>query len=348
MSNQIVVNSFAELAEVLKVQELSPAPPEAINEGISEPNESAAQPADLSDLLVRLERASATLAAVARRDDEDRTLAMSELERYDALVVEQRSAETGCERAREVRLEAEALAENAFTEDAREAATRVACMAARAEAEAGRLAERRQQEIEALAGQIDLQRLLAERQRMEEAEKARAAEAERAWRLSGALAGVRTALDAGRVEEARALLGSAANENPGNAEVASLQDIIARRELLVKTSEAEDALWATRRVYRHDPAAAVAQFEALELEGIPEPLRRQVFGEWARACSYLCREKQLLEPLRYSPDPGRGAILAKEGADTSYVVVSALGMSPRWRAGAEVNPRQLRRAQPLR
>jgi hypothetical protein len=348
MSNQIVVNSFAELAEVLKVQDLAPAPTKEIKQEAVLPPELGDQTGGLADLLARLERASATLAAVARRDAEDRDLAMSELDRYDALVAEQGSAESGCLRAREVRLEAESLAEMAFTDEAREAATRVACMAARAEAEAGRLAEQRRQEVEVLAQEIDLQRLLAERHRIEEVEKARAAEAERAWRLSGALAGARVALDAGRTEEARALLGTVATENPGNAEVASLFDIIARREAVVKVSEAEDALWATRRVYRHDPASAMAQFEALDLEGIPEPLRRQVFGEWARACAYLCRQRELLEPLRYSPDPGRGAVLAKETADGPYVVVSALGLGPRWRAGAEVNERQLRRARPLR
>ncbi|MDE3076740.1 MAG: hypothetical protein KGJ86_15085 [Chloroflexota bacterium] len=348
MSNQIVVNSFAELAQVLKVQELAPAPPEEIEHEASVATEAAVQAPDLGDLLARLERASATLAAVARRDEEDRTLALSELDRYDALVAEQCSAEAASQRASEVRVEAEALAENAFSDDARDAATRVAGLAARAEAEAGRVAEGRRQEIEALGQQIDLRRLLAERYRMEEAEKARAAAAERAGRLSGALAGARAALDAGRIEEARELLGTVVSENPNNAEVASLWDIIARRDLMVKVSEAEDALWATRRVYRHDPAAAVARFEALDIEGLPAPLASQVFGEWARACSYLCRQRQLQEPLRYSPDPSRGAILAREGADTPYVIVSALGMSPRWRVGVALGERQLRRARPLR
>ena len=36
----------------------------------------------------------------------------------------------------------------------------------------------------------------------------------------------------------------------------------------------------------------------------------------------------IVEPLRYAPDPGRGAIVARDGGRGEYVVVSALGMGP--------------------
>ena len=54
---------------------------------------------------------------------------------------------------------------------------------------------------------------------------------------------------------------------------------------------AEEALWAARREYRRDPEAAVARLETLDVDGLPEDVARQVFGEWARTCARLCRER---------------------------------------------------------
>jgi hypothetical protein len=144
------------------------------------------------------------------------------------------------------------------------------------------------------------------------------------------------------------LTASLTTEDPDNPEVASLREIIARRELAVKVGAAEEAIQAARREHRRDPAGVAARLAALDLEGLDFDLRRQVFGEWARACSRLCRHRGLVEPLRYAPDPGRGAVLARETAESSYVVVSALGMGPAWREGDEVDERQVRRARPLR
>jgi hypothetical protein len=186
------------------------------------------------------------------------------------------------------------------------------------------------------------------RQAEAEAEKAKAAEAERAGRLSGALAQAREALEFGRYEEAKAVLGAAANEFPGNAEIASLLSNIAQRERIVKVDEAEDALWDARRAWRRDPAAAVARLEALDTGSLPEPLARQVFGAWAQACARLCHERGLAEPLRYAPDPGRGAVIAREQPGSPYTVVSALGLGAGWRPGSPVAERQARRARPLR
>lgn len=343
----IVLKSFAELANVLDLDARPEAPAEVVAEE-STPVALAEPAADLAGLLAELEAASATLASVARQDEETRALALRDLERYDALVAQQREAEQARERALQVRREAEALADDAFAEEARAAARRVAELAARAAAAAAALAEQRRQEAEQLAAQLDLERLLAERRRRAEAEKAKAAEAERARRLTGALARARTALEAGRLEEARAVLGPAANENPDNADVASLMQIIAQRELFVKAEAAEDALWAARREWRRDPAAAVARLEALDIDGLPEELGRQVFGAWAQACARLCRERGLAEPLRYAPDPGRGAVIARERPGEPYVVVSALGMGSGWRPGSAVGERQVARARPLR
>lgn len=348
MSRSIVLKSFAELADVLNLEELPDGPAEEVVTDDAPPAALTQPTPDLASLLAELEEASAILATVVRQDQEVRALALRDLEQYDALVAQQQQAEQACERACQVRLEAEALAEGAFAEEARAAAGRVAELAGKAETAAAALAEQHRQEAEGLAAQLDLERLLAERRRQEEAEKAKAAEAERARRLSGALAQARAALEAGRFEEAKAMAGFVASEEPDNAEVASLLNIIAHRELIVKASAAEDVLWAARREWRRDPAAAIARLEALDIDGLPDELARQVFGAWVQACARLCKTRGLAEPLRYAPDPGRGAVIARERPGEPYVVVSALGLGPAWQAGSPVGESQVRRARPLR
>lgn len=361
MSETIVLKSFAELADAL---DLPDGPDEITSEPFARSPESdrspdgdveplasppPAEPApDLAALLAELEQASAMLATVARQDRETRTLALHELEQYDAAVAALREAEQTHARAEQVRRDAEAVNAQAFADEARAAAEKIAALAADAAAAAQRVAAQRRTEAERLVAQLDLERLLAERRRQEEEAHTKAAEAERAGRLSGALAEARAALQAGRDEEAKALLGHLAKEDPDNAEVASLTEIMRRRQLAVKVSAADDALWLARRQVRHDPASAVARLEGLDVDELPEELSRQVFGAWARACARLCRERGLDTPLRYAPDPGRGAVLAREHPDAPYVVVSALGLGPGWAVGSRVGERQLRRARPLR
>lgn len=348
MSGSIVVKSFAELAEVLKLDELPEGPCDDTTNTAAAERDQARATTNLESLLAELEEAGASLAAIAHRDREARETALRDLGQYDALMAQQREAEQARDRAHQVRTEAERLALAAFTKEARTAAAHAADVAARTESAAEQLAEQRREEAERLAAQLDLERLLAERRRQEEAEKAKAAEAERARRLSGALAGARVALEAGRFEEAKGLLGTVISEFPDNPEVISLNSMIAQRELDVKLSGVEETLWMARREYRRDPSAVLARLEALDVEGLPDALSRQLFGEWARACSRLCRERGIEEPLRYAPDPGRGAVIARESPGGSYVVVSALGMGGSWRAGLVVGDRQVRRARPLR
>ena len=357
MSQTTVVKSFADLPHLLNLDELPPGPAETVDESppeacfpdiVVESDAQAESTIDLADLLAELEAASATLAAVARQDEETRALAVRDLERYDILAVTVRQAEQAHERAVVLHSRAEQLAAEAFAPEARVAAQRVALLAARSEAVAARVAGERRAELEQLAAHLDLERLLAERQRQEEVERARAAEADRARRLSGALAEASEALGAGRIEEAKALAGSVCTEDPDNAQAASLMSMIAQREVAVKTIAADEALWAVRRELRRDPAQAVARLESVDIDGLPTPLAAQVFGEWARAGSRLCRERGIVEPLRYAPDPGRGAIVARDGGRSEYVVVSALGMGPAWAVGSVVSERQVRRARPLR
>lgn len=348
MSQSIVLKSFAELADALNLDTFPAAPSPDIDGQSCPSTTSLYEPTDLATLLEELEAASATLATVARQDHEARKLALRDLEQYDALVSGQRDAEDVAGRAQLVRCEAEHLAECAFAQETREAAARVAGMAAQAEAAATQLAQELEREAETIAAQVDIERLLAARQREEETEKAKAAEAEMARRLSGALTEARAALRDGRVEEAKAVLEPLAKENSSNGEIASLMAIITQRELTVKVDAAEEALWLARREWRHAPAAATEQLTALDVDGLPEPLARQIFGEWARAVARLCRVRNLIEPLRYAPDPGRGAVIVRDGSTGDFTVVSALGMPAGWTAGSIVTERQVRRARPLR
>src|SRR5690242_5247979 len=119
MSKQITVTSFEELAQVFQSEQVAPDAGERV-EHLAEPT--LTDPSELAELIAELQRAGGTLAAIARKDDEARRQALSELERYDALVSQQAEAEAVCKRARQVRRQAHELAETAFESDAREAA----------------------------------------------------------------------------------------------------------------------------------------------------------------------------------------------------------------------------------
>ena len=352
MSQSITVRSFAELAELLDFEvtdsSTSPGDDEFLGTPGSETDGTCQNVVpDLSALLARLERATADLAAVASADRKARDLAQKDLERYDSLIQEAEEAERVGERAREARREAESLLSSAFSPEAREAAKGVADLASQVEAEAAEVVALRRKEAESLGERPEIKRLIADRKEREEAEKRRAAEIVRSRRLEGALASIREMVETGRLEEAQTLLGAVATEYPESAEVRSLAQIIAQRVLLVKVQAAERALWLARRDLRHDPAAALDILTALDVEGLPEPLSRQVFGEWARVCSRVCQERGTLEPLRYAPNPGRGAVIAKE-QDGCWVVVSSLGLDGNWAPGHPVDERIAARSRPLR
>ncbi|PZS09575.1 MAG: hypothetical protein DLM70_01410, partial [Chloroflexi bacterium] len=126
MAQSITLTSFGELADALG---LDPSPED--NSG--DADEQAVVPAatetrvpDLTDLLTELETAGGSLAAIVRRDQEARAQALQDLERYDSILAKQREAEQVRTRAQQMRHEAEALSERAFTEQGRTEATRIA------------------------------------------------------------------------------------------------------------------------------------------------------------------------------------------------------------------------------
>ncbi|HLG72588.1 MAG TPA: hypothetical protein VK009_19395 [Chloroflexota bacterium] len=349
MAHEVTLNSFADLARFFEAGEATEEPGEYVAPvaTIERHSEDVDPGSNLRDIIDELERANATLTTIARRDEEARNQALSDLERYDGLMDQLHRAETALARARELLDRAQAIAEDAFREEAREAANHVVAIAQAGDQRAAELVLGIRQQVDALAQDVDIERLLKLRQRMQEQEQAKAAQSERAERLSVSLKRASAALDLGRVEEARALVGSFLSEDPLDACVASLLDRIAQAELEIKVEQAEDALWDARRSYHRDPAAALTRLEALDVEGLPQDLGGQLFGQWARTAARVCRQRELCEPLRYTPGLGRGAVLIRHESG-AYQVVSALGMGPRWSPGAIVGERYGRSARPLR
>src|SRR5262245_53835242 len=142
MSQTMVVKSFADLPRLLNLDELPQASADTAENVV--PEEQEAEPAlgiaatgnatvDLLELLAELEAASASLAAIARQDQETRALALRELERYDAVAESLRQAEQARDRASELRIRADRLAAEAFASEAKVAAQQVATLAARSE-----------------------------------------------------------------------------------------------------------------------------------------------------------------------------------------------------------------------
>src|SRR5581483_428593 len=349
MAHEITLNSFADLASFFEAGNLNEATSEYVAPvaTIVRHSEDVDPGSSLRDIVEELERANATLTTIARRDEEARNQALSDLERYDGLIDQLHRAEAALSRARELLDRAQLVADEAFHEEAREAAIHVVTIAQASDQRAAELVMQIREQVDALAQDVDIDRLLRLRRRIEEQEQAKAAQSERAERLSVSLKRASVALDLGRVEEARALLGPFAAENPVDAQVASLLDRIAQAELEIKAEQAEDALWDARRAYHHDAAGALARLEALDVDGLPQELGGQVFGQWARTAARVCRERDIREPLRYTPGLGRGAVLVRRESG-AYQVVSALGMGPRWSPGAVVGERYGRWSRPLR
>ena len=100
--------------------------------------------------------------------------------------------------------------------------------------------------------------------------------------------------------------------------------------------------------FRIGARASRAEYDELSLTNFLAEISLRPSMAWARACSRLCRERGVIVTLRYAPEPGRGAVLAREEPGGSYVVVSALGLSPDWQNGSVVGERQVQRARPLR
>lgn len=234
---------------------------------------------DLTSLLAALDDTGTRLADLVCRDEAERNTALDELRRYDTLLAAHEEAERVRLRAKDVRAQAEHLGKSAFGTAAREQAAGIADVARRTEAAAAAISTARHEAAQRLADRPDGQRLLAERRRQETEERARAAAAARADRLAQALSDARSALAAGQLAQAAELLEQLGGEHPSDGQVAALRQTVAQRSAMARVPAVEEAVWAARRDLRHRPAEAVARLEALDVDGLPEPVVRERFGE---------------------------------------------------------------------
>jgi hypothetical protein len=196
-------------------------------------------------------------------------------------------------------------------------------------------------ELEELSTRPHVRRLLEEERRAAEAAEREAEERRAAERLRRGLADARALLAEGKENEARRLLGVLGKEHPNSPELASFTDTLDRRARAVKVTEAERALREARRLARRAPADAVARLGALDLDGVPEPLAREVYGCWLAACRRLAGAAA----QHYSSRFGHGAVL-RPAEDGRLEVVAAIGL-PDWTMGRRFARTALRSARPL-
>ena len=303
---------------------------------------------NLQALLAELAGATAMLADLAQRDEQERQAALAALERYDAACAALADAEAVSERAGAVQAEARRIVEAAFSAATRSAAQQVLDAAAAADATASEAAAERGRRVRALESQPNIQRALAERRRLQEEERRRAEDTARAARRQEALAPARVAADAGGFDEAVTVLTAVAKEHPGDAEIDALLEDVRWRRLTRRRAAALRELAIARRELRSDPQAAVSRLAAIDLRDLPAELVARVHARWLDACARLCRARGVEQALRCAPGRGRGAVLIREAPAGPYVVLSALGMDDQWRPGRAVHECVAKVSRPLR
>ncbi len=346
--SRLVLHSFAELATVLNLGQASPSAHTGGDTQTCETDLPAAEAIDLDTLLDHLQLASAVLAEAERQDADARAIAQAQLDAYDAIVARTRAAQDARNQAAALRDQAVQVAEHGFEETVRVAARRARDLAAHTADMATVLVTQLQAERDGLSTFSAVQWLLKERRREVEAAHEQAAEAERTRRLVAGITAVRAVLAAGNLQEAEAMLGHLTKEHPNSADVTSLQVIIRHRTLAVKSAAAQAALRTARRLARRQPADAVARLESLDLNGLPEPLLRQIIGVWTALCARLCHERGLTGYLRYGAARGHGIVIIRERDDAPYTVLSALGGHTACVAGHTVDEPFVQMARPLR
>jgi hypothetical protein len=303
-------------------------------------------------VIAQLASLSSSLELAAREDARAREQATIEMARYQTLAAEQREAERALNEAREVRMAAELLSSQAFTEEARAQAARNAAVARAAELACAELFAERTRAADELASRPYLARVIADQRRreQEQAEAARRAEEERMARLAQGLAAARAELAEGNLDEARRLLAPLTRDFPTDDQVQSVLDTVRwqAQQLVVATAQA--ALHDARRALRESVhERAIGRLADVQMHGLPDDLARQVFGVWSNACYQFVQQHGWLEPLRYSIVTSRGAVLAKPTTEAPHQVLSALGMARDWFAGKVITDSAvLDAARPLR
>ncbi|GMU39400.1 MAG: hypothetical protein AMXMBFR23_02660 [Chloroflexota bacterium] len=323
----IVLNS---LSDLVQVRDRFPACDRVPESMALVPVIRRSDPETIAALTATAREALDELQALVERDRIRRDEAARGLDRWREIASEADRVGRIAEQMRRAADEARSLTGRAFDAVARDRARAVADHSARLATQADAHAASLCREVERLAGQDDIRRLLAEERSKEE---------EMEVRNQLALAGEH--LDSGAYEEARRLLTSLERSISGVPDLVETFETLQKRAEAVKVEVAEQALREGRRLHRREPVAALDLLEPLELDGLPEELARHLYGLWLTAC----RRIGLLAAVHYRTGFGRGAVLMPT-ADGQYEVVSAIGLR-RWERGRRFAPQALRGARPL-
>lgn len=307
-------------------------------------------PLDPLQRLTALKATAATLAARRERDREDRLAAERERQEYDAILAEIARLDGEREEARRVREGfAAALAkpfgdpEWIYDEGLRDDYGRAIAEAAATEATLAAAIEERRREAGRLAERPGVARLLAAEREREEVLRAHEDAAEANRRRLAALASARAERDAGRFQEARRVLGAAANEFPDDPETRSLLHSIEVEEARVKDAEARSKAAEARRLQRVDAAAAKAVVESIDTVLLSADRMHEVTG----VSVDVARHRDLANPrFVRGRVPNSFAIIAERRGE--WIVDIAVGADPALRPGAVLDPRRAAAARPLR
>jgi len=297
--------------------------------------------ADLEALAAALGTAAEELRAIAEADArarEEAASAVATFRRLEELVARLDALITGAEMTA---TRADGLVANALDEGCRKRAEQVKTVATTLAGSARHRLEATRAHAEVLRERRDVRQVLAEEARMAEAAAREAEERQRQDALRCGLVQVEALITEGNENEARRLLGRLAKEHPNSPEPASYVATLERRAQAVKCDATEHALRQARPLVRRAPDEALALLHPLDLDGLPDPLVRQVYGCWLAAC----RRLSLSGAHLYSPRFGRGAVLVPAD-DGRLAVVTAIGL-PDWTHGRRFAAAALRGARAL-
>lgn len=295
----------------------------------------------VTPLTTAIERLIGDLRVIAEADTRARERATSALGRYRHLERATASLAQATRSADGAVAQAGMLASSGLADEHRQQAQQIQETARSLAVTARTQLETIQRELRELSTRPDVQRLLEEERHAAELAAQDAERRRREATLRQELDRVQALLAQGNENEARRLLGHLAKEHPNSPEPASLLATLDRRICLVKEFGAEQALRQARRVVRRAPAEAVALLSALELDGVADPLVRQVYGCWLAAC----RRITPAGARHYSPRFRQGAVLIP-GEGRWLEVMASFGL-PDWTPGRRFATTVLRDTRPL-
>jgi hypothetical protein len=327
MNGTITLKNLADLGQFADRIVGSDVRDEPIPDALVPPSQEPFADTSVEALVTALDKAKEELRALAEMDAHAREAAASAVATYrklDEAAVRLHDLIAGAE---ETVARTDVLAANGLDEACRRRAERLKTGAAALASSVRRQLETTRAQIADVLQRSDVRRLLEEEQRAAQAAAREAEERRRQEELRRGLEQAEALIAEGNENEARRLLGVLAKEHPNSPEPASSIATLERRAQAVKCDAAERALRQARSLCRRAPEQAIAHLGPLDLDGLPDPLVRQVYGCWLAAC----RRLPLNNARVYSPRFGRGAIMVPAD-DGQLAVASAIGLSD-WTPG---------------